>query len=103
MRTTTNISQPMQFTVTLKPGARGADIRKAVRMFDGVETVSMVRTAVKPQRKEKKNYNVITPELEAVIDQAMEEYARGETIHFDSIEEMHRYFENSVDEDEDEV
>lgn len=100
MTLTRNIPQPSQFTVTLKPGARSADIRKAVRMLDGVEAVSIVRTAGKPRRKEKKNDNVITPELEAVIEQAREEYARGETIHFDSIEEMHRYFENSVDEDE---
>lgn len=84
--------------VTLKSDAKAADVRKAVRMITGVETVSPVR-----HKRPKRNYNVITPELEAIIEQAREEYARGETIHFDSIEEMHRYFENSVDEDDDEV
>ncbi len=63
-------------------------------MFDGVETVSMVRNAVKPQRKEKKNYNVITPELEAIIEQAREEYARGETIHCGTAEEMQAFFDS---------
>ena len=36
----------------------------------------------------------ITPELQAKIDQAREEYRRGETLHFESKEEMHRYFDS---------
>ena len=36
----------------------------------------------------------ITPELQAKIDRAREEYRRGETLHFESKEEMHRYFDS---------
>ena len=36
----------------------------------------------------------ITPELQAKIDRAREEYRRGETLHFENAEEMHRYFDS---------
>ena len=36
----------------------------------------------------------ITPELQAKIDQAREEYRRGETLHFESKEEMDQYFDS---------
>lgn len=35
----------------------------------------------------------ITPELKAKIDKARDEYKRGETIHFDSVEEMHKWMD----------
>ena len=35
----------------------------------------------------------ITPELQAKIDQAREEYRRGETLHFESKEEMHAWLD----------
>ena len=36
----------------------------------------------------------ITPELQAKIDRAREEYRRGETLHFESKEEIDRYFDS---------
>lgn len=75
--------------VTLKSDAKAADVRKAVRMITGVETVSPVR-----HKRPKRNYNVITPELEAIIEQAREEYARGETIHCGTAEEMQAFFDS---------
>ena len=35
----------------------------------------------------------ITPELQAKIDRAREEYRRGETLHFESKEEMHAWLD----------
>lgn len=36
----------------------------------------------------------ITPELQAKIDRAREEYRSGETLHFESKEEIDRYFDS---------
>ena len=36
----------------------------------------------------------ITPELQAKIDRAREEYRRGETLHFESKEEMHAWLDS---------
>ena len=35
----------------------------------------------------------ITPELQAKIDRAREEYRRGENLHFESKEEMHAWLD----------
>lgn len=43
--------------------------------------------------EEQRDDNVITPELQAKIDKAREEYRRGETLHFDSIDEIHKWMD----------
>lgn len=36
---------------------------------------------------------VITPRLQDQLDKAREEYKNGETLHFDTVEEMHKWMD----------
>lgn len=36
----------------------------------------------------------VTPALQARIDKAREEYRRGETLHFDNVDDMHRWMDS---------
>lgn len=42
----------------------------------------------------RENDITITPELKAQIDKAREEYRNGETLHFDNIDEVHRWMDS---------
>lgn len=40
------------------------------------------------------NELTITPELQAKIEKAREEYDKGETLHFENAEEMHKWMDS---------
>ena len=58
-------------------------VRALLKLVHGVDSIRV-----------KKPTNVITPELAKEIEEAREEYRRGETIHFETLEDMDAWFDS---------
>lgn len=84
MGTTTQIL-PTQIIVTLEENAMVAEIRKALKLIRGINSVRVVSSG-KGQS--------ITPALSRSIAKARQESAKGETIVCNTPEDMQKYFDS---------
>ena len=85
MATIKSISKPAQMIITLEDNALVDDIKRALKMIQGVASV---RVAIISDDK------TITPALRRSINKARQEYANGETISCCTPEEMQHYFDS---------
>lgn len=76
---------PTQIIVTLEENAMVAEIRKALKLIRGINSVRVVSNG-KGQS--------ITPALSRSIAKARQESAKGETIVCNTPEDMQKYFDS---------
>ena len=79
----------MCVNIQLEENADWHSILQAMKMIRGVLSVRRL-----PEKKRKTNDSVITPELAERIREARENYLKGDTVCFNSMEEFDKYFES---------
>ena len=85
MASATSIPKPAQMIITLEDNALISDIKKALKMIRGVDSVRVATL---------NDDNTITPAIRRSIKKARREYANGETVSCSTPEEMQRYFDS---------